>query len=117
MSRYDIDKKPQSLAELEPMILAAQAELSAICNGKRWRMSIPVQDDDSDMVIGDALRHSLAFVRAVLQPQSEDAERIARLDQAAKGFPNPGINDTVIVRRGDLREQLRSCANRSPGVG
>jgi hypothetical protein len=66
MARYDIDKRPQSLAELAPMILAAQRELSALCNGKRFRMSIPVDDADSDMVIGDALRHSLAFVRASL---------------------------------------------------
>lgn len=64
--RYDIDKKPESLAELEPMILAAQEELSALCNGKKFRMSIPVDDTDSDMRIGDALRHSLAFVRAAL---------------------------------------------------
>lgn len=66
MSKYDPNKEPSSLAELEPLILAAQAELSALCNGKKFRMSIPVQDDDSDMVIGDALRHSLAFVKAAL---------------------------------------------------
>jgi hypothetical protein len=65
MARYDIDKQPQ-LNELAPMIVAAQEELSALCNGKRFRMSIPVEDSDSDMVIGDALRHSLAFVRAAL---------------------------------------------------
>lgn len=66
MSRYNPDKKPESLAALAPLILAAQAELSALCNGKRFRMSIPVDDADSDMVIGDALRHALAFVHAAL---------------------------------------------------
>lgn len=66
MPRYDIDRKPESLAELEPMILLAQEELSALCHGKRFRMSVPVDSEDSDMVIGDALRHSLAFVRAAL---------------------------------------------------
>lgn len=66
MARYSMDKQPASLNDLEPMILAAQVELNALCQGKRFRMSIPVQDDDSDMAIGDALRHSLAFVRAAL---------------------------------------------------
>lgn len=66
MAKYDMDRKPESLSELEPMILAAQEELKALCNGKRFRMSVPVDDTDSDMVIGDALRHSLAFVRAAL---------------------------------------------------
>jgi hypothetical protein len=90
MARYDIDKQPQ-LNELAPMIVAAQDELSALCNGKRFRMSIPVEDTDSDMVIGDALRHSLAFVRAALgattganavDPPAEGRERGLRATEA-----------------------------------
>lgn len=84
MARYDIDKKPESLDELEPMIEAAQAELSALCHGKRFRMSIPVEAEDSDMVIGDALRHSLAFVRAAL------GKRLVSV-----GHQNVNENDTL----------------------
>lgn len=64
MARYDIDKKPHSLDELSALIVAAQKELSDLCNGKRFRMTIPVEDTDSDVMIGDALRHSLALVRS-----------------------------------------------------
>jgi hypothetical protein len=70
MARYVVGREPETLAELEPMIVAAQNELSALCEGKRFRMSIPVEDTDSDMVIGDALRHALAFVRAVLDKKT-----------------------------------------------
>ncbi len=67
MARYVIGREPETLSELEPMIVAAQKELVALCDGKRFRMSIPVDDADSDIVIGDALRHALAFVRAALK--------------------------------------------------
>jgi hypothetical protein len=65
--RYDIDKKPESLADIVALIERAHEELSALCKGKRFRMSVPVDDADSDMVIGDALRHSLAFFKAALE--------------------------------------------------
>jgi hypothetical protein len=35
---------------------------------------------------------------------------LERLRAAAAGFPNPGVNDTVIVRRGDLRAVLLEAA-------
>ena len=35
---------------------AASAELQRLCEGKRFRMSIPAQPDDSDVVLGDALQ-------------------------------------------------------------
>ena len=53
-----------SVDELLALLAQAHTEVSALCNGKRWRMSIPVEHDDSDMVIGDALRHAAAFVKA-----------------------------------------------------
>jgi hypothetical protein len=64
MSRYE-QKENVSLDGLLALIDAAQEELSALCKGKKFRMTIPVEHDDSDMVIGDALRHAQAFVRAV----------------------------------------------------
>jgi len=35
---------------------AASAELQRLCEGKRFRMSIPAQPDDSDVILGDALQ-------------------------------------------------------------
>ena len=35
---------------------AASAELQRLCEGKRFRMSIPAQLDDSDVILGDALQ-------------------------------------------------------------
>ena len=35
----------------------AHAEVSALCHGKRWQMTIPARpDDDSDLIIGTSLR-------------------------------------------------------------
>jgi hypothetical protein len=34
----------------------AHAEVSRMCNGKRWTMCIPVEPDDSDITIDNALR-------------------------------------------------------------
>lgn len=66
MSRYT-QRDDVSIDLLLAMLDDAQKELSALCHGKRFRMTVPVQDDDSDMVIGDALRHAEAFVKAVQQ--------------------------------------------------
>jgi hypothetical protein len=38
----------------------AEAKLDALCNGQRWRMSIPVRQDDPDIVIGQALMQAKA---------------------------------------------------------
>lgn len=46
----------RELQEMAEIIKAADAEISALCNGKKWRMSIPAQPDtDSDLVISAAL--------------------------------------------------------------
>ena len=47
---------------------AAQQEVFALCKGKQWRMTIPVQADDSDRCIMAALgdiRDLLALAEAV----------------------------------------------------
>lgn len=41
---------------------AANAELQRLCEGKRFRMSIPVQPDDSDVVLWDALQALKALI-------------------------------------------------------
>jgi hypothetical protein len=57
---------------------AAIAELNRLCNGEPFKMSIPVQDTDSDQIIGAALLNigevlaELDRLRAI-----EDAARVA----------------------------------------
>lgn len=42
---------------------AARQELSELCKGKRWQMTIPAQpDNDSDLLIGQALRDMLRLI-------------------------------------------------------
>jgi hypothetical protein len=54
----------------------AHAELSALCKGKRFQMSIPAQEDyDSDLLIGASLRdvHALLTAYAELLQVLQDA--------------------------------------------
>ncbi len=46
----------ENIEQLKANIEAAQKELSALCHGKRFMMSIPMQQDDPDIVIGAGLR-------------------------------------------------------------
>lgn len=65
----------------------AHTEVTDLCKGtRRWTMCIPVQDSDSDMVIGDAIRHAIAFVEAVKGRQvalsrPHDTETLQRIMQ------------------------------------
>lgn len=43
----------------------AHHEVSALCHGKRFRMCIPVQPDDSDIVLSEALRDSERMIEAL----------------------------------------------------
>jgi hypothetical protein len=54
IARMDSD---ELLANADEIIAAAQAKLSALCHGdESWRMSVPVQDGDSDVPLGAAIR-------------------------------------------------------------
>jgi hypothetical protein len=41
--------------ETNAKVAAAIKEIDSLCKGKRWHMSIPVQDTDSDVVISSAI--------------------------------------------------------------
>ena len=41
--------------ETNVKVAAAIKEIDSLCKGKQWRMSIPVQDTDSDVVISTAI--------------------------------------------------------------
>lgn len=91
MSRY-VQKEHVTAEELMAMIEAAHAELSALCAGKRFRMCIPVEADDSDVVIGDALRHSLRFVKAASASSS-----VPEKWQSIETAPKDGGRSSVVI--------------------
>jgi len=54
---------------------AAREELSRLCRGGRFRMSIPVQPDDSDVILWDALQALKALIEGHdLVPRDPAAE-------------------------------------------
>jgi len=98
MTRFD---------QIRRQLEAAQQEVFALCKGKRWRMTIPVQDDDSDRTLMASLgdvRDLLAVVEKAVRvrdafyalPDSADTplhNAIAEMDvtmQKAGIFPNGG---------------------------
>jgi hypothetical protein len=63
----------ENLIEALAAIEKAQDEVSALCNGKRWIMSVPArEDEDSDLVIAAAL-HKAKQILARLSPPSSGA--------------------------------------------
>jgi len=64
VARYILDgERTITVASVIEEIEKAQDEISAICHGKRWRMCVPVDDGESDIVIGDALRHAKILIQ------------------------------------------------------
>jgi hypothetical protein len=60
----------------------AREEVSALCNGKRWTMSIPAREgEDSDLVIADALRKARSALLA-----SRPSEITANARDKAEAF-------------------------------
>lgn len=55
--KFGFDKMP-----LETLVKSAYDEISALCKGKDWLMSIPIQPSDSDIILTEAL---LANARAI----------------------------------------------------
>jgi hypothetical protein len=72
--------------ELQARIEKAHDELSKLCKGKQIRMCIPVQPDDTDMVIGDGLRAGREALKEIEQLRAENV----RLRDALKPFADIG---------------------------
>ena len=53
---------------------AASAELQRLCEGKRFRMSIPAQPDDSDVILGDALQALKALMAELDRRRDAEAQ-------------------------------------------
>lgn len=63
--------KAEQLAEIEARHKAASEEVKALCDGKRWRMCIPVQSTDSDVVITSSLK-DIPVLLAVINAMRHD---------------------------------------------
>jgi len=59
------------MKKLMQQIEAAQNELSELCKGKQFKMSIPVHQTDSDVIIGNAL--------AIMKMQAEKLKEMSAL--------------------------------------
>ena len=82
--------------EVRDTVNKAQEEVAALCQGRKWRMSIPVDEEkDSDIVIDDALRNAhecldaIADMRKALvlvkrQRDNNFRERAALIDECDK---------------------------------
>lgn len=66
---------------------AAREELSRLCHGGRFHMSIPVQPDDSDVILGDALQALKALTEGHdLVPRDDTAELVEALAEPLRYF-------------------------------
>lgn len=79
MSRYKEDG--WKLLEPKKAIEVAQAEVSAISKGKQWRMCIPPQTDDSDIVISGALMSASNRIKYLEQIIDDVYERVIHADR------------------------------------
>jgi hypothetical protein len=71
----------EDLIEALAAIEKAQDEVSALCNGKRWIMSVPArEDEDSDLVIAAAL-HKAKQILARLSPPSPKEVPMAMIER------------------------------------
>jgi len=68
---------------------AAREELSRLCHGGRFRMTIPAQPDDSDVILGDALQALKALTEGHgLVPRDPAAELVEAQEAAARAVLN-----------------------------
>ena len=68
MKKLGLDTK-----SLDELVEDAHREISALCHGKHWTMCVPVQGDDSDIIISEAL-----------QAQTREIQRLRVLGQMVR---------------------------------
>jgi hypothetical protein len=67
------DSPQARIAAIRAQLEAAHKEVSRVCReggSHAWRMTIPVQPTDSDVIIGGALRSAKAFLDALATAQA-----------------------------------------------
>lgn len=80
------------LANADEVIEAATVKLKALCQGERWRMSVPVQDDDSDIALGAVIR--------LAARQKREIEHLTAII-APSTHPTPVLEETQGTGRAD----------------
>lgn len=71
------DKKRHEIARQLPDVLAALEKIYALCRGEQWRMSVPVQEADSDITIIRGFDQALDEI-ARLQARNSQLEAIVK---------------------------------------
>jgi hypothetical protein len=72
-----MDNKRHEVARRFPDISAAFEKIYALCRGEQWRMSVPVQDTDTDIVIMRGFDQALDEI-ARLQKRNDTLEAIVK---------------------------------------
>lgn len=85
------------LAAIEARHAAAKAELGALCDGRDFRMRMPVEGGDSDVRIDSALDDVPALVGEVKRLQAELQDAFVRIEERAKDL----MDQRELLRRGD----------------
>jgi hypothetical protein len=91
-----------------PVVAAAINEIDLLCKGKQWRMSIPVQDTDSDVVISSAIM-SLT-VAADEQQQMYKSEFRKFFDEAETALGLLESNDLTALEQSLRYMKLKAMA-------
>jgi len=72
------EPEEEELAFALAAIEKAHGEVSALCNGKRWIMSVPArEDEDSDLVIANALHKAKALLARLSPPAPREVHACA----------------------------------------
>lgn len=94
--------EPMTLEEAKRRYDAASAELARICQGPRanFRMRIPAQRDDSDLILGDALVALRDMTRTVVVERDDKAALVKALNAAERALKP--VNAHVYNDNGDI---------------
>lgn len=90
--------EPMTLEEAKRRYDAASAELDRICQGPRdkFRMRIPAQRDDSDLILGDALVALRDMTRVLVVERDDKAELVKALRVARECLAAVAVFDAPL---------------------
>jgi len=101
----------EAMAALDQLVGAAREEISKLCHGKPWSMSIPARPDNTDIIISEALlaqekeiqrlRYDLLTIYNLsaedIREGRADGTALYQIEAAARaalGLPDPNVADT-----------------------
>lgn len=93
--------------ELRKQVEAAQRELAGLCNRKPFRMCIPVQPGDSDIVIGNGISAAYKALAEVERLQEETCKAVEEL----RHLKDDILQDPAAVRLNILNGRIKIPAD------